>query len=279
MPAQDLTPQLRTRLSRVERAVGVFVSIATLLLLTGFVYYLYNTAERKGWFLTKARYFTFIDTGAGLKVGDPVRMMGFDVGAITRIDAQPPEDRFFNIYVEFEIKDPYYGYMWTEGSRARVASADLLGKRGLEVTKGTNGAPTYIFIQIRDIAPADAERLPDLASKVFLEEHHGEGTNVICAPQQVVTVDALKALIFPSPKLPTSNVPPSVPKPLGTAVTAHGEFNTPPEFRRRRNVPSVLKTSTKPFPGPASSSSLSGPSCLANVTTNRFPTAATLKGA
>jgi len=194
MPAQDLTPQLRTRLSRVERAVGVFVSIATLLLLTGFVYYLYNTAERKGWFLTKARYFTFIDTGAGLKVGDPVRMMGFDVGAITRIDAQPPEDRFFNIYVEFEIKDPYYGYMWTEGSRARVASADLLGKRGLEVTKGTNGAPTYIFIQIRDIAPADAERLPDLANKVFLEEHHGEGTNVICAPQQVVTVDALKAL-------------------------------------------------------------------------------------
>src|ERR1700704_4247665 len=189
MPAQDLTPQLRTRLSRVERAVGVFVSIATLLLLTGFAYYLYNTAERKGWFLTKARYFTFIDTGAGLKAGDPVRMMGFDVGAITRIDAQPPEDRFFNIYVEFEIKNPYYGYMWTEGSRARVASADFLGKRGLEVTKGTNGVPTYIFIQIRDLAPTEAERLPDLPNKVFLEEHRGSGTNVICTPMQVVTAD------------------------------------------------------------------------------------------
>jgi len=194
MPAQDLTPQLRTRLSRVERAVGVFVSIATLLLAAGFAYYLYNTAERKGWFLTKARYFTFIDTGAGLRVGDPVRMMGFDVGAITRIDAQPPEDRFFNIYVEFEIKDPYYGYMWTEGSRARVASADLLGKRGLEVTKGTNGVPIYIFIQIRDTSPSEAERLPDLANKVFLEEHKGAGTNVICVPMQAVTIDALKAL-------------------------------------------------------------------------------------
>jgi hypothetical protein len=32
---QDLTPQLRTRLSRVERVVGVFVSLATLLLLAG----------------------------------------------------------------------------------------------------------------------------------------------------------------------------------------------------------------------------------------------------
>ena len=28
MPVQDLTPQLRTRLSRVERAVGVFVILA-----------------------------------------------------------------------------------------------------------------------------------------------------------------------------------------------------------------------------------------------------------
>src|SRR5580765_7357512 len=36
VPVQDLTPQLRTRLSRVERAVGIFVSVATLLLLAGF---------------------------------------------------------------------------------------------------------------------------------------------------------------------------------------------------------------------------------------------------
>jgi ABC-type transporter Mla subunit MlaD len=194
MPVQDLTPQLRTRLSRVERAVGVFVSIATLLLIAGFAYYLYNTAARKGWFLTKARYFTFIDTAAGLKVGDPVRMMGFDVGAITRIDAQPPEDRYFNIYVEFEIQDPYYGYMWTEGSVARVASADLLGKRGLEVTKGTNGVPTYVFMQIRDISPAEAEGLPDLGSKVFLEEHNLNATNHITVPLQPLTQDALKSL-------------------------------------------------------------------------------------
>ena len=48
MPVQDLTPQLRTRLSQVERAVGWFVLVATLLLLAGFAYYVYHTAERKG---------------------------------------------------------------------------------------------------------------------------------------------------------------------------------------------------------------------------------------
>ena len=35
MALQDLTPQLRTRLSRMERAVGWFVFLATVLLLVG----------------------------------------------------------------------------------------------------------------------------------------------------------------------------------------------------------------------------------------------------
>jgi len=45
MALQDLTPQLRTRLSRLERVVGIFVVLATLLLLAGLGYYVYSTAE------------------------------------------------------------------------------------------------------------------------------------------------------------------------------------------------------------------------------------------
>ena len=61
MALQDLTPQLRTRLSRMERAVGWFVVLAIALLVFGFVYYVYHTAESKGWFLTKAPYYTFTE--------------------------------------------------------------------------------------------------------------------------------------------------------------------------------------------------------------------------
>ena len=104
MALQDLTPQLRTRLSRMERAVGWFVVLATALLVFGFSYYVYNTAQRKGWFKTRAPYFTFVDRATGLKVGDPVKLMGFDVGRISRIDALPP-DEAYNVYVEFEIKE------------------------------------------------------------------------------------------------------------------------------------------------------------------------------
>lgn len=165
---QDLTPQLRTRLSRVERAVGLFVMVATLLFLAGFGYYVYHTAKRKGWFVTRVTYYTQLYSAAGLKVGLPVKLWGFDVGEVTRIDTLPPEE-FFNVYVEFDIRAPYFGYLTTEGSRVRVSSADFLGNRMVEVTKGTNYIPTHLTWEIREIDVGDAARLPELRQKVFLD--------------------------------------------------------------------------------------------------------------
>jgi ABC-type transporter Mla subunit MlaD len=170
MALQDLTPQLRTRLSRMERAVGWFVALAMMLLVFGFVYYVYHTAESKGWFLTKARYYTYADRATGLKVGDPVMLMGLDVGQITKMVPMPPEEFHRNIYVEFEIKDPNYGYLWTEGSRAKVATADLLGKRVLEVTKGTGGYPTYIFHPLREVSMTEAQSLVDSTNWLLAQE-------------------------------------------------------------------------------------------------------------
>lgn len=143
MPLQDLTPQLRTRMSRVERAVGFFVVIATILLVAGFAYYVYHVGKRKGWFLTKIYYSTGLANAAGLKVGDEVKLMGFSVGEITRIEANRPEE-WYNITIYFWIKKPYYGYLWTD-SKVRVAAADFLGHRYLEVIKGREGVPTVFY--------------------------------------------------------------------------------------------------------------------------------------
>src|SRR2546422_343990 len=100
MALNDLTPQLRTRLSRMERAVGWFVLLATALLIFGFAYYLITLAERKGWFIRKIHYQTAVQSGAGLKVGDPVKLIGFDVGEITKIEVNEP-DAYYNITVSF----------------------------------------------------------------------------------------------------------------------------------------------------------------------------------
>jgi hypothetical protein len=188
MALQDLTPQLRTRLSRMERAVGWFVTLALGLLVFGFVYYVYHTAERKGWFLTKATYYTYTDRATGLKLGDPVMLMGLDVGQITSMEPMAPEEFQRNIYVEFQIKAPYYGYLWTEGSRAKVTTADLLGKRVLEVTKGTGGYPTYVFYPLREVTIAEAQSLPDL-SKWFLAQEvwDATGTNLLAKAKTPAT--------------------------------------------------------------------------------------------
>ena len=141
----------------MERAVGWFVFLATALLLFGFGYYIYHTAERKGWFKIKAPFFTYVQSSSGLNVGDPVVMMGFPVGQITLIKPMPVRDPH-NVKIEFEIVDDYFRHIWTGGSYIKVNSADFLGKRQLEVTRGTNGysivvtQPVTMFTNLDELA-------------------------------------------------------------------------------------------------------------------------------
>ena len=157
MALQDLTPQLRTRLSRMERAVGWFVFLATALLLFGFGYYIYHTAERKGWFKIKAPFHIYVQSSAGLNIGDPVYMMGFSVGSITKVEPQPPRSTN-NVRVEFEVVEPYFRHLWTDGSLAKINGADFLGKRQLEVTRATSGyalvvtQPVTAFTNLNELA-------------------------------------------------------------------------------------------------------------------------------
>jgi hypothetical protein len=146
MSVQDLTPQLRTRLGRIERVVGIFVALAVILMALGFTYYLYTTGIRKGWWVKKVTYYTFLQSGAGLKIGDKVLILGFPRGEITGIDMEPPESTWGNVFVKFSIQDPYFGYIWDD-SEVRIVG-DLLGNRSLEITKGgasgkTDLHPTY----------------------------------------------------------------------------------------------------------------------------------------
>ncbi len=178
MALQDLTPQLRTRLSRVERVVGLFVTVATLLLLAGFAYYIYHTAERKGWFKTKIYYSTSLNNAAGLKEGDPVRLMGFSVGEITKVEANNPWD-YYNVTVFFRIKEPYYGYIWLD-SKVKVAPADFLGNRSLEILKGREGVPTVLetnqvavaMLDYGEVNRAHTKAVTELLQEVRAENPH-----------------------------------------------------------------------------------------------------------
>ena len=143
----DLTPLLRTRLNRMERVVGLFVVLAALLLLAGFAYYLHHTAARKGWFLQRVPYYVYVQDATGLKPGDPVRMMGFEIGHITQVTPMPPTQWFvenhYNVFVQFNVIEPNFGYIWTD-SKVKINPSDLLGNRTLELIKGQVGEVTVI---------------------------------------------------------------------------------------------------------------------------------------
>ncbi len=140
MAAQDLTPQLRTRLGRLEKAVGWFVTLATLLMLGGLAYYVYHLAALKGWFVPKALYFAYLESGAGIKIGDKVKLMGFDAGEITMIKPEEPNSGE-NVYVQLQVFGDNIGYIWDD-SILKVKSAGVLGSRYLEVTKGGTRSTT-----------------------------------------------------------------------------------------------------------------------------------------
>jgi ABC-type transporter Mla subunit MlaD len=195
MALQDLTPQLRTRLSRMERAVGWFVFLAAALLLFGFGYYIYHTAERKGWFVIKAKFFTYVQSSAGLNAGDPVFMMGFPVGQITSVHPMPPGDRH-NVRVEFEVRDNYFRYIWTGGSYVKINAAGFLNQRQLEVTRGTNG-PAICVTQ-----PGFVKTIPELAQLITTETNRwqlyqdvlDENSNIVFGAYTMLTQSNLERL-------------------------------------------------------------------------------------
>lgn len=169
----------------MERVVGWFVILAIALMLGGFCYYLYSQAERRGWFEVRAPFSTYSDSGKGLAIGDPVSLMGFQVGRITRILPQPARGvgSDHNVKIEFEVVGDNYNYIWTN-STARFTDSGFLGKRELDITKGTNVSKGLTAYNIYVVYPFAERSLQSIASsshldKLRLGEELYDGTNLV----------------------------------------------------------------------------------------------------
>ncbi len=146
MALHDLTPQLRTRLRRVERLVGVFLLLTLGLMVTSFVYFLRHTAEERGWFVTKVPYYTYVVDATGIKEGAPVTMLGRKIGQVTQVEQMPMEEWFikyrYYVFIQLEIVEKQAGYILTD-SVVKIGAGDFLGGgRALEVTRGSEGLVT-----------------------------------------------------------------------------------------------------------------------------------------
>jgi ABC-type transporter Mla subunit MlaD len=125
-----------------------------------------QTAERRGWFVNKVPYYCYVADATGMKAGDAVRLLGRDVGRITEIDTASSDPWFvtnnYNVFVKFEIRSPYHGYILTD-SRVRLVAADFFGSRFLEVTRGDQEIGSVTVVPNANVPFEDQQALNDKA--------------------------------------------------------------------------------------------------------------------
>ena len=158
--------------------MGEFIIAALILLAAGFAYFLYRTAEMRGWFEVSAPFFTYADTGEGLAVGDPVRLMGFPIGRITEIAPMPPRGKGsdHNVLVRFMVIGTNYSYIWTGNSRAQFVDTGFMGKH-LNISKGTNGYSVYANYPVQEMSLEEIKSSPHF-EKLRLGQEIYQGSNL-----------------------------------------------------------------------------------------------------
>ena len=150
MALQDLTPQLRTRLHKVEWLVMLFLLGAIVVAAALFAWFIRTTGEARGWWVVEVPYYTFVPQATGIHVGTPVQLMGFKVGQVTRIEPINLEQRRswdyyasnnFNVFVGFTVRGAYPGYINTD-SRVTLGGfpVDIAGGIVLEISVGSPDA-------------------------------------------------------------------------------------------------------------------------------------------
>src|SRR5262249_54468524 len=102
---------------------------------------------------------------------------------------------YYDMFVAFRIKEPYDGYIWDD-SRAKVGAVDFLGKRSIEVTKGTNGTPSYLFSEFKEVPVTEVESyLGDTPVLLVDEIYDQTGTNALARPKDRVTPEMLQRIV------------------------------------------------------------------------------------
>jgi MlaD protein len=172
MALQDLTPQLRTRLRKVEWFVVLFLGGTFVLMLASLAWFIKKTGDARGWWVTEVPYYTYLPDASGIKAGSPVHMMGFKIGQVTKVEAMElAQLRSWDYYdqhpvfVSFVVREPYPGYI-TSDSKLKLTGLpiDIAGGVTLQVTVGspdglhttsyTNGAISVLSDKVSYAAQA-----------------------------------------------------------------------------------------------------------------------------
>lgn len=175
----------RKQLSWIQLRVGLLVIIS--LIIFGVLVFL-MTGE--SFFARKYTLRTFMDNAGGLRVGDPVRLAGIDVGNVDEIRISGTHDPRRAIEVVMRVQRRYQNEIRTD-SMAELDAEGLLGQRFLNITRGSPGQPVIQAggevtqrerTELKDVLGASADvmqglnRVVDRVDRIMTQVESGKGS-------------------------------------------------------------------------------------------------------
>src|SRR5512139_1341385 len=121
-----------------ERFKGLFVkvSIFVLLAIIGVSLNLLFSGIKKGFFTPKSAIYFVASTGQDIKVGMPVKLSGFKIGSVSKLEL----DNKAHAQVEMMIEDRYLSLL-KEDAEVSLMKEGVIGDSILEAKRGSENKP------------------------------------------------------------------------------------------------------------------------------------------
>ncbi len=120
------------RFLRLRLKLGLFIGLGLVLGLS----LLLGMAVRQGYFSAKTPVFFIAESGADLRAGMAVKLSGFKIGTVRRVDLNEAA----RVDVEMAIEDRYMKWVKTD-SVATLAREGMIGDSFISITRGTPELP------------------------------------------------------------------------------------------------------------------------------------------
>lgn len=122
---------MKIRFNKFEKVAGLFVGIAILCTIVGSL----AIAVKNGWFSSKVKYETQVETADGIHAGTVVQIAGLRVGAVTAVELHGKDQ----IHVRFEIFERFASKV-RKDSYIQIYRPFILADKVLEISVGSEEA-------------------------------------------------------------------------------------------------------------------------------------------
>src|SRR5450756_2549116 len=137
--------------------VGV-VGLAAFLILAVLIFLLTSS---KGLFQKTALLRTFMDDASGMAEGTPVRLNGFTIGSLDKIDLITPSEPQRSVRFIMKVQGKFLRQIPVD-SVAGISAANLLGDKFINITKGRNAQTVKDGAEIKSL---QAQDIPELMAQ------------------------------------------------------------------------------------------------------------------